>query len=180
MSKSFFKSIPCHSHHRPNPSLLYVTLGNASIIHTFSLSITEMGNMSKRQKFSGSFLFNCQIWGSVSNHNVQALYMETSQLPSSAMPVICPTVNQPLKQAPLLSCPTCGVHHKARSSLYTLWCGIMCDGGGEKTTLNLFYHHIALSTGLANVFALTMVVCFLLLCIASDPDDPLTKLLFVI
>lgn len=79
-------------------------------------------------------------------HNVQALYMKTSQLPPSTMPVICPTVNQPLKQAPLLSCPTCGAQHEARSSLYTLWCGIIWDGGG-KNTLNFFYHYISLSPG---------------------------------
>ena len=51
-------------------------------------------------------------------------------------------------------------------------------GGKKKIALNLFYHHVALSAGLANVFAFMLGVCFLLLCIASDPDDPLTRLLF--
>lgn len=49
----------------------------------------------------------------------------------------------------------------------------------KKIALNLFYHHVALSAGLANVFAFMLGVCFLLLCIASDPDDPLTRLLFL-
>lgn len=104
------------------------------ITHTFSLSIIVTGNASKRRKLSGGFLllFDSQIEGSVNSHNVQALYMETSQLPSSTMPVICPTVNQALKQATLLSCLTCGVQHQAGSSLYTLWCGMMWDGERKK------------------------------------------------
>lgn len=142
-----------------------------------SLSVAVMGNMSERRKIRGSFMLDGQIRGSVNNHIMFRLFT-WRQLPSSTMPVICPTVNQALKQAPLLSCPTCG----ARSSLYALWCGIIWDGeGGEqkkKIALNLFYHHVALSAGLANVFAFMLGVCFLLLCIASDPDDPLTRHLF--
>lgn len=83
------------------------------------------------------------------------------------------------KAGPLLACTTCGVHREARSPLYTLCCGIIWDGRGvgKKNTLNFFYHRVALSTGLANMFALMMAECFLLLCVASAPDDPLTRLL---
>ena len=151
-----------------------------AIVGMLSLSVAVMGNMSKRRKICGCFMLDGQIRGSVNNHILFMLFI-WRWLPSSTMPVICPTVNQALKQAPLLSCPTCGVQREARSSLYTLWCGIIWDGEGEKkqkNTLNLFYHHVALSAGLANVFAFMLGVCFLLLCIASDPDDPLTRLPF--
>lgn len=164
---------------KPDPSLQYVTLGKASNYQSYVLTVNHCdGEHVQGEKVL--WIFFAQ-WSDlrlcVNNHTVQALYMETSQLSSSSMPVICPTVNQALKQAPRLSCATCGVQHKARSSLYTLWCGIIWDGGRKKS---LWTRHIALSTGLADVCALTMGVCFLLLYIASDPDDPLTRLLFVI
>lgn len=99
-----------------------------------SLSVAVMGNMSERRKIRGSFMLDGQIRGSVNNHIMFRLFT-WRQLPSSTMPVICPTVNQALKQAPLLSCPTCG----ARSSLYALWCGIIWDGeGGEQKKINRF------------------------------------------
>lgn len=62
-----------------------------------------------------------------------------------------------------------------------MWYHMGWRRGKKKKTiaLNLFYHHVALSAGLANVFAFMLGVCFLLLCIASDPDDPLTRLLFL-
>lgn len=98
---------------------------------------------------------------------------------SSATPVICPTVNQALKQAPHLLCLTCGVRHKARSHCTHSDVVSYMMRGGKKITLNFFYHHMVLSTDLPNVFVLTVGVCFLLLCVASDPDDPLTSLPFL-
>ena len=80
-----------------------------TIIHMLSLSVGQEENV-----------FWISAVKSANNHNVQDFYMETSQLPSSTMPVICPTVNQAVRQAHLLSCLTCGVRHKERSSLYTL------------------------------------------------------------
>lgn len=68
-----------------------------------SLSVAVMGNMSERRKIRGSFMLDGQIRGSVNNHIMFRLFT-WRQLPSSTMPVICPTVNQALKQAPLLSC----------------------------------------------------------------------------
>lgn len=102
-----------------------------AIVGMLSLSVAVMGNMSKRRKICGCFMLDGQIRGSVNNHILFMLFI-WRWLPSSTMPVICPTVNQALKQAPLLSCPTCGVQREARSSLYTLWCGIIWDGEGEK------------------------------------------------
>lgn len=86
------------------------------IIHVLTVNHSDEEHVEGKS-VSGSVLFDGQIQGSVNNHNVQSLNMETSQLLSSAMPVICPTVNQALKQAPLLSCPTCGVQHKAGSPM---------------------------------------------------------------
>lgn len=60
------------------------------------------------------------VVSSVNNHKVQDLYMETNQLPSLTMPVICLTVIQTVNQAPLLSCLTYRVQHKAMSPLYAL------------------------------------------------------------
>lgn len=128
MSKSFFVY---PSPATPFTSICHYTmllLCTQTIMHTGPLSITFVENISKSWKLSGSYVFwlrDGQVWGSVSDHNVQVLYRETSQLPSPTTPVICLTANQALKQPPLLSCPTCGVQSRAKSFLYTLWCGIM-------------------------------------------------------
>lgn len=111
--KIFYESSPLHSNY-------------ASSYHSHALIFSHCdGDQEERVAWISVVRLR-----SVNNHNVQDLYMETSQLPSSTMPVICPTVNQTVKQAPLLSCLTYWVQHKARSSLYVLWCGIIWDGGG--------------------------------------------------
>lgn len=130
--KFFYESSPLHSNY-------------ASSYHSHALIFSHCdGDQEERVAWISVVRLR-----SVNNHNVQDLYMETSQLPSSTMPVICPTVNQTVKQAPLLSCLTYWVQHKARSSLYVLWCGIIWDRGGGwgGITLNFFYHHVALSSG---------------------------------
>lgn len=132
MSKSFLNQH--HSIQTIKPIHHYSMLLEGTVKLSFRCSHCQSvwwGTCPRGESSLDLKFLNGQIWGSVNNHNVQAFYKETSQLPSSTMPVICPTVNQALKQAPLLSCPTCGVQHKARSSLYTLWCGIIWDGGGK-------------------------------------------------
>lgn len=132
----------------PGVSLQFVTVEKISFTHSRCQSLW-WGTCRRADVSLASFKFNGQLWGSVSNHNVQALNKETSQLPSSTMLVICSTENRALKQTPLHLCLTCGVQHKAKSPSYTLWCGIIWNegGGGALWTSSIIMYPLSSELG---------------------------------
>lgn len=104
----------------------------------FLLSVIMMRIMSKRRNFLGSVSFDAHICSSVNNQNVSAFYTETSQLLSSAAPVVCPTVNQPLRAGtfPLMSdLWGSGIRQGHLCTHYDV-----VSSGKNGSTLNFFHH----------------------------------------
>lgn len=146
----------------------------------FSLSITEMGTMLKREKKSSLY-----VWGLiVTSEDLWTIMMyrlftwrEANYLLQQCLSFVLQLIG--LWSRHLSSHP--------RPAGFSTRQGHRCTHSGllsakaeeeKKITLN-FFCHIAHSTALANMFVLNVVaVCFLLLCIASTQDDPQDKASF--